>query len=131
MLLTFPDLLTFNIFAPLALRLVLGAFFIAAASTRLSKDTRPAFKKDLVSTSIWYAGVVEFVTGVLLILGFLTQIAAAIGLLYALKMLVLRKMESRFAQLVSHDLFTYLFILSSSIAILVLGAGVFAIDLPL
>lgn len=126
MLSVFPALLTFGIFAPLILRLALGAFFLLTSVHRFSE--RPKQQRELV----WAIAALEFVAGVLLVLGFLTQIAALFGAVYAVALLVLREQHNKkLDMLVTAELFVYIFIFAAAVALILAGPGALAIDLPL
>lgn len=75
---------------------------------------------------VWYIGIVEIVVGFLFTIGFVTQIAALITAVMAIKILVFgRRLEDAFPQ----PLF-YVLLLAASISLFITGAGAFAVDLP-
>jgi len=112
---TFPELLTFGLFAPLILRLTAGLFILYRGSER--------YKKPYQITSVFY-----FISGILLILGFYTQIAAILALLvlkfdfYTDKKIGLISREKFILQVVVNIIV---------ISLLFTGPGFFAFDLPL
>lgn len=138
MLLTFPELLTFSIFAPLVLRLALAAFFLVAGSERLSpKHREPAIQKlqtqwpSIGKLAVWYTGIIEIALALLFAVGFLTQIAGIVGVIYAVKLIVIRELKTNVRILAQYDIFIYIFIFAASLALTVLGAGALGVDLPL
>lgn len=73
-------------------------------------------------------GVGELCLGLLFVVGLWTQVVALLSLVYGLKMLFFKK--GYFSGLVLDSRSLYLFIVVISLCILVLGAGIWAIDLP-
>ena len=129
----FPDLLAFKLFAPLILRLVLGVVFIAHGYPKLFKDfagTVGWFDSVGVKPAKFWVlvvGIVEFFGGIALIIGFATQLAA---LLIAINMLGAISLVKRKMGLVNGYEFD-LALLAMALALVFLGAGFYAIDLPL
>ena len=134
MLNTFPSLLTFSLLAPLILRVVLGLIFINLGYIELTSEKKrwTAFFETIhlkpAKMFVILMGLFEIVGGFFLIAGFMTQIMALIfsiitfGEFYA---------EYRDETLLKRDLIFYLLIFTISISLLLSGAGLFAIDLPL
>jgi len=136
--LTFPQLLTFEIFAPLVLRIALGAFFLTVGVIRLAKQNRKTleqhFKKiipSLARGSVWYIGILECAIGVLFLIGLLTQIASILGVVYAAKMIVLKELRSDIRAVAHQEVFVYIFVFAISLALMLLGPGTLGFDLPL
>jgi len=73
-------------------------------------------------------GFVEIVSGVMLILGFYTQIAALVLAILAFIELFAEQKESA---LVKRDIVFYVFIFAIALSLLFTGAGAFSLDLPL
>lgn len=113
MLSLFPQLFTYSELAPFILRLAAGLIAIGFAYPGLKKpDKRINF----------IIGLVEFCAGILLIAGFLTQLAA--GLIIV----------TIFADIFRPGLKNYKFMVLMIIvltALMFLGPGFFSIDLPL
>lgn len=122
MLSIFPYLLDYQFYGPLLLRLALGAVFLIHGYQKLVNDKTQ------------FAGWAEFLGGICLILGFLTQLAA---LILAIEFFVILFWFKRGQKFVGGPPtgeagweldFIIFFALA---ALLVLGPGAWAIDLPL
>ena len=119
MLSLFPTLLAYDGFAPFLLRLTLGSIFILWAYKKLTNRT------DIKITLL---GAVELISGALLIVGYLTQLAALIiGIILAVH--IAYKIKSR--SFLNDGVNYYLILLVISICILISGSGFIAFDLPL
>lgn len=134
MLNSFPDLLTYALLGPFLLRVTVGIILLSFAYTHLIRQ-REAIRmalserwKSLGPIFVWHLGTLEIIAGVLLIVGFLTQIAALLVILISLKMLVLKR---KHAVLARHSTVVYVLILAIALSLLITGAGAFAFDLPL
>lgn len=133
MLSIFPDLLAFKLFAPLVLRLVLGVIFIVHGYPKLFKDFAGTVgwfdSVGIKPAKFWVlvVGIVEFFGGIALIVGFATQLAA---LLIAINMLGAIFLVKRKMGLVNGYEFD-LALLAMAVSLVFLGAGFYAIDLPL
>jgi uncharacterized membrane protein YphA (DoxX/SURF4 family) len=106
MLNIFPDLLAWGLLAPFLLRVVLGGMFFFDGVRALRACMYPK-------------GALQTTTGVLLVIGLFTQIAALAALAFSVH--TLWKRRSR----------TALLACAISLSLLVSGAGAFAFDLPL
>lgn len=135
MLSLFPQLLDFGTFGPVFLRIGLAVVFVAHGYPKLFKKenflgTAQFFESiNIKPGKFWVlvVGVVEFFGGILLLAGLFTQLAA---LLLAVNMLVAIlkvKRQKGFANGYEFDLI----LLLSALALVVLGAGAFSLDLPL
>jgi uncharacterized membrane protein YphA (DoxX/SURF4 family) len=71
---------------------------------------------------------VELLIGLLFLLGLFTQVAAALGAIWCLKLLILR---FAFTHNSFPDRITTILLLAISISLFITGAGVFAFDLPI
>jgi uncharacterized membrane protein YphA (DoxX/SURF4 family) len=122
--------------APLAytvLRLCVGLIFIYLGQSHLRKRhvlkyvfAVPLFPYGLAVA--WYVGIAELIIGTMFILGWYTQIAALLGMAYAIKLIILQK---RFAHpLISKRQFLAL-LLGACLSLFITGAGIFAFDLPI
>lgn len=111
----FPRLLDWQFYGPTLLRLALGAIVLAHGWQKLSGD-----KTQL-------AGWVEFLGGILLVIGLWTQLAA---LILAIEFLVIIFWIQRGKPFIGGREFDFL-ILFTLLSILVLGPGAWSIDLPL
>ena len=134
MLNAFPSLLTFSLLAPLILRVVLGLIFINLGYIELTSEKKrwAAFFETVhlkpATIFVILMGLFEIVGGFFLIAGFMTQVTALVfsiitfGEFYA---------EYREETLLKRDVIFYLLIFAISLSLLLSGAGIFAIDLPL
>ena len=112
---TFPDLLSFVRVAPLLLR-VCVSLFILFLGWKVSK------------TSYKWAAIIYVISGVMLILGFYTQIASIIGIL-VLKFDFWKNKKTRAFNInekILYGIFTIILL-----SLLVTGPGFLSLDLPL
>src|SRR3989344_4731759 len=132
----FPQLLDWQFYGPTLLRLVLGAIFLAHGYQKLAGDSegRAKFAGWLESMKFrpgkfwaWFVALVEFLGGVLLVIGLWTQLVA---LILAVQFLVILFWVQRGKPFISGWEFDFL-ILFALLALLVLGPGALAFDLPL
>lgn len=134
MLNTFPDLLVYSLFAPFFLRLAIGFVFIRFGAMALSQDRhslvlifeRIYLKPGVVFVTIF--GLLEVLSGTLLVLGLYTQIGALIAGVISLILLVGKLRGKSFGR--EGVLFDFL-LLSIALSLLFSGAGFLAFDLPL
>ncbi|MEK7560087.1 MAG: DoxX family protein [Patescibacteria group bacterium] len=135
MLSLFPQLLDFGLLGPLFLRIGLAAVFIAHGYPKLFKKegflgAAQFFESiNIKPGKFWviFVGIVEFFGGILLFVGLFTQ---AVALLLAFDMLIAIWKVKRHKGLVNGYEFD-LILLLSALALAVLGAGAYALDLPL
>ncbi|OHA18992.1 MAG: hypothetical protein A3C08_00635 [Candidatus Taylorbacteria bacterium RIFCSPHIGHO2_02_FULL_47_18] len=134
MLSVFPDLLAFWLLAPFLLRVALGLVFVNFGLHKLGRGRadKTAFFESLGwKPGEYFAfgfGAIELIAGLLLIVGLYTQIAALVVALILLCALILKKKVPHGIES-SRGFLALLFIIALSL--LVLGAGLFAFDLPL
>lgn len=108
--------------APLAyfiLRIALGAFFI--------KKSARMWNMPQTSASTRFIAGIQAIVGVMMMLGFLTQVAAMLGMLIA----VLAVLFKKSAFFPPYDKATALFIFAISLSLFITGAGPFGFDLPI
>ena len=128
----FPDLLSYQLYAPLILRLVLGTIFIIHGYPKLFKEfskTAEWFGSiGLKPGKLWVfvVGVVEFFGGILLLVGFLTQVAAILIAINMIGAMVFVKFKQGLVGGYEFDLV----LLAMALALLFLGAGFYAFDYP-
>lgn len=133
MLNPFPSLLDFSLLAPLLLRIVGGLIMIGFGREHIYRESgwysffamiglRPA------QFFIRVIGILEVVAGVMLIGGAGTQIAAIFSSIITAAAVFI---EYQNETLLRRDLVFYLLLLSVYLSLIVTGAGVFALDLPL
>jgi len=134
MLSLFPNLLTYEMFAPFLLRVVLGFVFITLGYLKLKKEKTRwnllfealRLKPAHLLTKIF--GYIEIVGGIALIVGFSTQLVAII---FAGINLFELYVESRESALLKRDLAFYLLLTTIAVSLIFTGAGFFAFDIPL
>lgn len=133
MLSLFPQLLDYQIYGPFVLRLALGAVFLAHGYQKLAGD-KSQFAGYLESLKFrpgifwaWLVTLAEFLGGILLVIGLWTQLAA---LILAVQFLVIVLYVQRGKAFVGGREFDFL-IFAALLALLVLGPGAWALDLPL
>ena len=134
MLSVFPDLLAFGLLAPFLLRVALGLVFISFGKYKLGSER--AEKAKFFESFGWKSGlyvatvlgIIELVVGIFLLIGLYTQIAALVAAFIMFCALILKKKSPHGIES-SRGFLALLFIISLSL--LVLGAGLFAFDLPL
>jgi len=112
--LLFPALLTYSFFVPLLLRVFMAGIFLLDARKYWDKKER-----------WWVPDGVALVVTVLLLAGYATQLATLIGVAYLAFVFYKKDHESVFNN--KPLLFLALAVL---LALLVSGAGAFALDLP-
>jgi putative oxidoreductase len=130
----FPELLSFSLLAPFFLRIVLGMVFLNLGylKFRAEKQTWASFfdLTALKPAMFWvsFFALVEILGGLMLIVGFYTQIVA---LAFAVITLVELYVENREPVLLNRNFVFYLLLFVISLSLLFSGAGAFAVDLPL
>lgn len=133
MLNVFPTLLSFALLAPVILRITLGIIFIYISYFIIYKnggDFLAYYKKNkypVPGAMTWFLSILTSLTALFLILGFLTQVVAIISI-YILISLYLSDKDVK-----AFEFSNSFYILAGVVALslLFLGAGAFAIDLPL
>jgi len=129
----FPELFTFSLIAPFILRVVLGFIFLNLGYLKLGKE-KPGWISSLQILNIKPAGfllgllgTIEIAGGILLIAGAYTQAAALIlGAIALMELFIEYKEES----ILKRDFTFYLLLTAICASLLLTGAGLFAIDIP-
>lgn len=134
MLSIFPSLLIFGIFAPFILRVTIGVYFLYTGYQHIQKEQKDivqeatqkfgSFAKPLVITGVLF----EIALGLLLVVGFLTQIASILGMIFVLKLLWFK---NEYPHFVKNERVLYIIIFVILLSLLFTGAGAYAVDLPL
>lgn len=130
----FPDLLTYGLIAPFILRVSLGLVLVYFSYLKFGKDRmeKIVFFDSLgMKPGVFYVntiGGIELIGGILLVVGAYTQIAA---LGAALIMLVATFIKWRHPESLRNDIEFYILLFIVALSLVFLGAGFFAIDLPL
>lgn len=130
----FPELLSLSLLAPTLLRLALSVYIINLGISKIKKDNSAlgsffeslGFKpSNLYIKSLAY---IELIVGIMLFVGFLTQIAA---LVVAIIMFVSLIVAIRHPETKLKGISTYALLFIIAISLVLTGAGLIAIDLPL
>ena len=111
MLSVLPQLLDYSFYAPTLLRVALGAIFLIHSYPKLFE------------ARLRFMGILEFIAGVLLVIGLFTQITALVLAAELFIIIVWFKRGQNWG-------FDFV-LLVMALAILVLGPGAWAFDLPL
>ena len=129
----FPQLFTYTLIAPFILRLVLGFIFINLGFLKLSKEkngwigslnvlgVRPA------GFFVILLGVIEVIGGLLLIAGAYTQLTALVLAIISISELLIEYKEE---SILKRDMVFYLLLSAICVSLLLTGAGLFAVDVP-
>lgn len=133
MLNPFPQLLVFGFFAPTLLRIAAACVFFYLAYWHFKNKKEVAHELSVLSheMAVWLVGLyilIELAVGAGLLLGFWTQIAALVGLVISVKILLLKRSLHAMAPL---SRAAYLLLGIICLSLIASGAGGFAIDLPL
>ncbi len=134
MLNPFPSLLTYSTLAPFILRLVLAFIVLDLGFLKFGKEKLrwlASFEAlHLKPVDIWLKvlALVDVVGGIMLLVGWYTQIAAlAFVILFGAEFYV----EWKEGPILRRDLTFYFLVLAISISLLLSGAGAYAFDIPL
>lgn len=134
MLNPFPDLLTYSLLAPFILRLVVGFVFIDLGFFVLKSEkgrwltSFKALRIPKEELGIKIFGYLQIISGLMLLVGFYTQIVA---LVLAVITFFETYIEYKEPVLLKRNFVFYLLLLAICLSLLFSGAGAFAIDLPL
>ena len=120
MLSVFPSLLSWSQISPLLIRLALAAVFLHR-SYRGFRDSRAPSRDKAVA-------IVEAVSGILLVIGLWTQVAA---LAIAIDLVIRLVDRAGKRALLTDGVNYYLILLVLSLSVIVTGAGFLAFDYPL
>lgn len=137
MLNVFPDLLFLQLLAPFLIRITVGLMFLWIGYSYMFRDREVLISQisnkwpRLGPFSVWSGGIFEMITGVFLIVGFLTQIAAIVGMLIAMDALFVKLLYKDLDKVAKYSRMFYILIFIASLSLLFSGAGAFAFDLPL
>ena len=134
MLNIFPSLLIFGIFAPFILRVAVGVYLFHTGYNHLGKEKESVIQEATQKFSSYakpiviLGGLFEVIVGLSLVAGFLTQIMALLGMLYMVKMFVLKK---QYPVWMKRERVLYVVFFVILLSLLLTGAGAPAVDLPL
>jgi len=134
MLNPFPELLVYSLLAPFILRVVVGIIFIDLGFLLFKGEKERwlnSFRALRIANpilAIKILGVIEIIAGIMLILGFYTQISA---LILAIITFAETYIEYKESAILKRNLIFYIILFAILLSLLLSGAGAFAIDLPL
>jgi hypothetical protein len=128
----FPQLFTFIFFVPTVLRIAAAIAYADLAAHLYKHRAEVATTKfPFIGVGGPFVAVIAYASSMIIALlfatGFLTQAAAIIGLLGAIKCLIF---EKRYPGIIPHGRLAYFLLAVVCLAILVSGAGAFAFDKP-
>jgi putative oxidoreductase len=134
MLNPFPDLLTYSILAPFILRVAAGFIFLNLGVMAFKNEKERwvisfsalRIPRPLIAVKVF--GAIEVIGGIMLILGFYTQVAA---LVLALFTFIESYIEYKDPAILKRTFPFYIMLLAILLSLLFSGAGAFAVDLPL
>ncbi len=131
---TFPDLLTFSMLSPFILRVVIGLIVINLGYLKLGKE-HASWQKLLETIHVCPAGFfvkviayIEIIGGFMLLAGAYTQLASIV---FSVLFFCEAVLEHREYSLEKRNFTFYVLMFSISLSLVFLGAGAFALDLPL
>lgn len=134
MLNPFPVLLAFAGFAPLFLRVVIGAILIFLGR-RTAFTHRSAYQKffktkeyPYASTLPWMLGIVEILLGAFIFVGFYTQVSVLIAIYIFINLFYLRREAGT---IIFFSQTTFILLITMCLSLLFSGAGFYAFDIPL
>ncbi|MFA6338582.1 MAG: DoxX family protein [Candidatus Paceibacterota bacterium] len=134
MLNPFPTLLYLERFAPMILRIVLGLVFLLLAYQKITKE-RSKHSEFFESLKlypggffVWIFAILEIVSGLFMLAGFLTQIAAVVFITISVLTIIAKLIKRDSTQ---SEILVYILLLTISISLLFFGAGIYAVDIPL
>ena len=134
MLSPFPELFAFGWFAPTIIRLVLGIFFVRFGISKLrsEKSEKLTFFElagfPRANIFLLLSAWIEIVGGILLIVGFYTQVTAIILALFMAGAVFIKW---RKPELLKNDMEFYILLLAATATLIISGAGALAFDIPL
>lgn len=134
MLSVFPELLNYSLVGITLIRVLVGIVIlyiglITVSTKRALYASEMHLKNHPFAESWpWVFGVVEILTGVFLLLGFLTQIMAIIA---AYLFINLGFVEKHIGKVLNQSTLFFFVMTTISVSILFIGPGLFSIDLPL
>lgn len=123
----FPELLSFSIIAVALLRIVTGLYFLDLGLQELKKSPHATEPAPLTYLVVRVQALAKIAAGFFLVVGLYTQGAALAGVVLSLLALESSLGRSR----TTGGGKVYLLLCVLSLALLFLGAGAFAVDMPL
>lgn len=129
MLSLFPSLLTYQLVVPFVLRIALAVSLLSCCYKKVKSDQCSFFNcwGSISDNRLKAAVIFHFMVSIFLILGLFTQAAAILAMVgIAAKELVLKQRGEKCA-----DKATLVLLIAVCFSLLILGPGIFSIDLPL
>jgi putative oxidoreductase len=129
----FPELFSFSLIAPLILRVVLGFIFLNLGYLKLSKENFgwiASLNILGIKPAVFFVGllgIIEIAGGLLLIAGAYTQLTALILAIISISELLIEYKEE---SILKRDLPFYLLLAAICLSLLLTGAGLYAVDVP-
>lgn len=129
----FPNVLFLTDAGLFLLRVATGIVFLTWGYALLEPARRRMLAEELqvfggyANLAVWLLALIEVGIGLLFVAGFLTQLAALIGLLLSVKFFFLRH---KYPSLSSESGLLYLLLIAVCIHLFVSGAGLWAVDIP-
>ncbi|MES2060191.1 MAG: DoxX family protein [Patescibacteria group bacterium] len=130
----FPYLLSWSLLSPFILRVLAGSYFISFGYKGLRGEWWDRFdffdRNGIRPAKLFATGTaaIDMLAGILLILGFATQIVAAAMAIVCLTAILVKNHGEYFPYRDTHIYIILFFVLAS---LFISGAGFYAIDLPL
>lgn len=134
MLNPFPELLIYSMMGPFVLRVVLGLIFLDLGILKFKTEKNrwiasfEAIGLRPADTLVTLYGLLQVIGGVMLLVGFYTQIAALAFVIFTSIEIYLEWKEGA---LLKRNIVFYILLFVISLSLLLTGAGAFAFDLPL
>jgi len=130
----FPDLFSFALISPFILRVVVGLIFLNLGSLKLGRERKwwiSSFNLLNIKPAGFFTGlvgIIETVGGFLLIIGAYTQVTALILAVISICELMIEYKEE---SILKRDFIFYLLLAAICVSLILTGAGLFAVDIPL
>ncbi len=134
MLNPFPEILFLQAYAPLLIRITVGVFFIIFGAYKIRGDRHGSYaifeKVGIISTNIYVQilGIAQIIVGAFLIVGLTVQIVAMVSAIIALVSFIIKL---RHPEKLPHMPAVYILLFVMSLSLILTGAGIPAVDLPL
>ncbi len=128
----FPYLLSWSLLVPFILRIVGGSYFVYFGYRGLTSEWQDklTFFKDIhfkpITFFAYAISIVELLGGVMILMGFMTQLVALIFFIICLVGLLIQKSGTA---TIERDLNVYILLGTIMLSLFISGAGYYAIDL--